>query len=108
MNAAMVIAIAAALAPSATLPATASAGCCGGSSQPERVSLVLDVLVNMRGRLAPGIITDDDVGWYAIGVTTPHLCAGAPLDACFWDLSRTTKHVTEAEVRLNYDGVIAV
>ena len=101
MNAAMLAAITAAFVPFTTLPpAPPVVGCCGGEkgALPERASMKLGVMVNMRPRLPAGVLSDSDVGYCASLTDTPHVAAGVPLDACFWDLARQSKTVTEAEV----------
>jgi hypothetical protein len=60
-----------------------------------------DIMVNMRSRLPPGLVSDRDVGFYAIQVASPHLERGVSLDSTFWNLARQTKVVTEAEVRMS-------
>lgn len=101
MNAAMLAAITAAFVPYTTLTAAPPVvGCCGGGkgAQPERASMQLGVMVNMRPRLPVGVLSDADVGYCSILADTPHIAAGVPLDTCFWDLARQSKTVTEAEV----------
>jgi len=95
MNAAMMAAITAALVPYATLTAK-PVGCCGGAVQSEQASLLLDMMASMHHSLG---LSDEDIGYYAANVGTPHIRAGVPLDISFWDLARQTKAVTQAEVR---------
>ena len=101
MNAAMVVAITAALVPYVSLPASAAAGCCGGAALPEWAPVLLDVLANMRDRLPPGVVSNEDVGCYAMNIKTPHLKAGVHLNAAFWDVARQTKAVIDDEVGSN-------
>jgi hypothetical protein len=97
LNAAMVVAMTAALAPNSTMPSH-SCGCYGGK---DRVALSLSVIANMKiaGRLPPGSVTDSDVGNYACALDPcSPLERGVSLDARFWDLARRVKADTDAQV----------